>query len=104
MPSGATVWTSPLQAVDEKTMLHRARFTRTLRTIESRALVERIMGRSSPRSKKLDGELGGWVNGERNVWLAGAWCWDGMVLLEGCIVSAMAIADDFGVQVPWRPA
>ena len=35
------------------------------------------------------------------MYLAGGWCWDGMVLLEGCIVSAMRIARDLGVDVPW---
>jgi hypothetical protein len=24
-----------------------------------------------------------------------------MVLLEGCVLSAMRVAEDFGVQVPW---
>ncbi|KAM4055496.1 hypothetical protein HRG_015022 [Hirsutella rhossiliensis] len=47
-------------------------------------------------------QLSGWVNGEDNVWLAGSWCWDGMVLLEGCVVSAMRVAENFGVRIPWR--
>jgi len=43
-----------------------------------------------------------WLNGDGNVWLVGGWCWDGMVLLEGCVISAMRVADGMGVQVPWR--
>lgn len=95
MPSGIVVSTCPLdEAVESKKQLKVAKFTRTLRTLKSRALIESIMGRSEQAS--------GWVNGEDNVWLVGAWCWDGMVLLEGCVVSAMKVADDFGVSIPWR--
>lgn len=32
----------------------------------------------------------------------GGCCWEGMVPLEGCIVSAIAVADTFGVDIPWR--
>ncbi|EGY21276.1 uncharacterized protein VDAG_02800 [Verticillium dahliae VdLs.17] len=103
MPSGVVVSTCPLNAAaDAKRTLHTARFTRTLRTTKSRAVVEQIMGRSRLHKKKTDGIQSAWVSGEDNVWLAGAWCWDGMVLLEGCVVSAMAIANDFGVRIPWR--
>ncbi|KAM0326353.1 hypothetical protein ACHAQA_006955 [Verticillium albo-atrum] len=105
MPSGVVVSTCPLDpAADAGRALHTARFTRTLRTAESRAVVERIMGRSRRAEKKVveGGSMSSWVSGEENVWLAGAWCWDGMVLLEGCVVSAMAIAEDFGVRIPWR--
>ncbi|KAK4183717.1 hypothetical protein QBC35DRAFT_525942 [Podospora australis] len=90
MPSGVVVSTCPLDASGSDMMKRRlktAGFTRTLRTVESRAIVESVMGRA--------GSKGGWVNGEDNIWLAGAWCWDGMVLLEGCVVSAMKVAEDF---------
>lgn len=99
MPSGVEVMTCPLIVAggDLKRTLKTAGFTRTLRTVESRATVERIM-----RGGDEGNEEGGWTNGSGNVWLAGAWCWDGMVLLEGCVVSAMRIADEFGVDVPWR--
>ncbi|KAF6807380.1 hypothetical protein CPLU01_15803 [Colletotrichum plurivorum] len=102
MPGGTVVSTCSLDPAGEaKRVLKTARFTRTLRTTESRAVVQRIMG-GGRGDKKTDGDADGWVNGEDNVWLTGAWCWDGMVLLEGCLVSAMRIADDFGVSVPWR--
>lgn len=104
MPSGVVVSTCPLDPhTSLKNTLQRAKFTRTLRTPESRAVVERIMGRmdSSDKAGDLEDE---WANGDDNVWLAGAWCWDGMVLLEGCIESAMRVAEDFGVHVPWRAA
>lgn len=108
MPSGVVVSTCPLDdGYDPKKTLQTARFIRTLRTPESRAAVERIMGRARKVLDKKQDSPGGerdWVNGEDNVWLSGAWCWDGMVLLEGCIVSAMKVADDFGVGVPWRAA
>lgn len=102
MPGGVVVSTCPLDPhTSPKMMLQHAKFTRTLRTPRSRAAVERIMGRAKFYEKTVTGD-GEWVNGDDNVWLAGAWCWDGMVLLEGCIVSAMQVADDFGVRVPWR--
>jgi hypothetical protein len=101
MPSGVVVSTCPLEEGDAKGSLQTARFTRTLRTTQSRALVERIMGRAGP-TKKSDGQASGWVSGEDGVWLTGAWCWDGMVLLEGCVVSAMQIARDYGVDIPWE--
>ncbi|RDA84987.1 hypothetical protein CP532_3895 [Ophiocordyceps camponoti-leonardi (nom. inval.)] len=93
MPSGVFVLTSPFEpALDSDfAMLRKASFTRTLRTPESRAIVRGIMG--SGRAA--------WMNGEDNVWLAGSWCWDGMVLLEGCVVSAMRVARDFGVRISW---
>ncbi|KAK1984486.1 hypothetical protein LZ30DRAFT_586163 [Colletotrichum cereale] len=105
MPAGTVVSNCPLEPqADAKRVLRTARFTRTLRTAESRAIVRRIMGESGGPDKKTDpaAEAASWVNGQDNVWLTGAWCWDGMVLLEGCVVSAMRMADDFGVRVPWR--
>lgn len=106
MPSGVVVSTCPLEPStesDEHTLQH-AKFTRTLRTPESRAVVEKIMGRGPKSEKKNTPNGDSWVSGKDNIWLAGAWCWDGMVLLEGCVVSAMKIADDFGVEIPWRHA
>ncbi|OHW98473.1 hypothetical protein CSPAE12_02892 [Colletotrichum incanum] len=105
MPGGTVVSTCPLDPqVNAKRVLRTARFTRTLRTTESRAVIRKVMGESMGSDKKTDlaTESTSWINGQDNVWLTGAWCWDGMVLLEGCLVSAMRIADDFGVKVPWR--
>ncbi|PFH61595.1 hypothetical protein XA68_16945 [Ophiocordyceps unilateralis] len=98
MPSDLLVLTCPFEPATESEMvLHEASFTRTLRTPESRAIVRSIMGTGGP------GEAPGcgWMNGEDNVWLAGSWCWDGMVLLEGCVVSAMRVAHGFGVRISW---
>ena len=63
--------------------------------------MQQLVG-DSRSAKKDDDTAAAWVNGQDNVWLAGAWCWDGMVLLEGCVVSAMRIASDFGVAIPWE--
>lgn len=106
MPNGVLVRTRQDPAADMERALHTAKFTRTLRTIESRTVVQNIM-RASPQKQSEDtvgsaDQAPAWVNGQDNVWLVGAWCWDGLVLLEGCVVSAMRIADDFGVEIPWR--
>ncbi|KAF9878400.1 hypothetical protein CkaCkLH20_03892 [Colletotrichum karsti] len=100
MPGGTVVSTCSLNpAAEAKRVLRTARFTRTLRTVESRAVIQAIMKSDGKTDKKTEADDGAaWVNGEDNVWLTGAWCWDGMVLLEGCLISAMRIADDFGVQ------
>jgi phytoene dehydrogenase-like protein len=93
LEGGLVVRTSPSGDVPEvKGTLDTSRFTRTLRTTESRNMVRKAMGTS-------DGV--GWVNGKDDVCIVGSWCWDGMVLLEGCVVSAMRVARDLGVNVPW---
>lgn len=108
MPCGVVVQTCPLNETDPKRALQAAEFTRTLRTTESRALVNSIMGEgrascaSGDKNSRMDMDDEHWVNGQDGVWATGAWCWDGMVLLEGCVASAMRTADDFGVHVPWR--
>lgn len=105
MPGGTVVSTCPLDVqADAKRVLRTARFTRTLRTCQSRAVIRKVMGEDRNLDKKNDqiAGMGDWTNGQDNVWLTGAWCWDGMVLLEGCVSSAMRIADDFGVVIPWR--
>ncbi|KAK7913788.1 hypothetical protein PG985_011491 [Apiospora marii] len=94
---GAVVATSIAGGFDHLEPLHRAAFWRVLRTPESREAVNRV---TSKRSTKPD-EYAGWRNGDDGVWLAGGWCWVGMVLLEGCVVSAVRVAQDFGVRVPW---
>lgn len=93
LEGGLVVRTSPSGDVPEvKGTLDTSRFTRTLRTTESRNMVRKAMGAS---------DSVGWVNGKDDVWIVGSWCWDGMVLLEGCVVSAMRVARDLGVNVPW---
>ncbi|PNP39528.1 hypothetical protein TGAMA5MH_08546 [Trichoderma gamsii] len=93
LEGGLVVRTSPSGDVPEvKGTLDTSRFTRTLRTTESRNMVRKAM-------EADDGA--GWVNGKDDVWIVGSWCWDGMVLLEGCVVSAMRVARDLGVNVPW---
>lgn len=97
LEGGLVVRTSPTADVAKvKGTLDTSRFTRTLRTTESRNMVRKAMETSR------DGDDGaGWANGKDGVWIVGSWCWDGMVLLEGCVVSAMRVAQDLGVIVPW---
>ncbi|KAK8103363.1 uncharacterized protein PG998_010396 [Apiospora kogelbergensis] len=103
---GAIVATSISGKSDELKVLHRAAFWRVLRTPESREIVNNIMRirPAWPEKKQIDdrGKFSEWHNGDDGVWLAGGWCWDGMVLLEGCIVSAVRVVQDFGVRVPWN--
>ncbi|KAK8073154.1 hypothetical protein PG996_006502 [Apiospora saccharicola] len=91
---------------DELKPLHRASFWRVLRTPESREVVNDVMINRPEKHGRYPilrrGEYAGWHNGDDGVWLAGGWCWDGMVLLEGCIVSAVRVAQDFGVRIPWE--
>jgi hypothetical protein len=104
MPSGVVVSTCSLDPSLESKTLFTSRFTRVLRTSESSAIVKSITDRpecSSKRDRDVK-DWNRWTNGEGNVWLTGAWCWDGMVLLEGCVVSAMRVAEDFGVTIPWK--
>lgn len=78
-----------------------ATFTRTLRTPESRWIVGNVLGMMNPDSETTD-ESKSWRNGDNCVWVVGAWCFDGMVLLEGAVSSAMHVAKAFGVQIPWE--
>ncbi|KAL6872743.1 hypothetical protein J3F83DRAFT_582563 [Trichoderma novae-zelandiae] len=99
LSDGLVVRTSPVgDAPELKGTLDTARFTRTLRTTESRAAVQRVLR----TGEEAAGDAAVWTNGRDNVWVVGSWCWDGMVLLEGCVVSAMRVARDFGVDVPWE--
>jgi hypothetical protein len=100
-PCGAIVTTCPYTPVDPTLTIHSAKFTRVLRSPESKRIIENIFG-DTPEFYSGGKTQPSWKNGDDNVWLVGGWCWDGMVLLEGCIVSAMRVADAFGVDVPWR--
>ncbi|KAF2830552.1 hypothetical protein CC86DRAFT_315929 [Ophiobolus disseminans] len=100
-PCGAIVTTCPYSSLDPSLVLQSAKFTRVLRSVESQRIVNAIFGEGE-RSYGDEKAVPQWKNGNDNVWLAGGWCWDGMVLLEGCVISAMRVANAFGVDVPWQ--
>lgn len=100
-PCGAIVTTCPFSPIDPALTIHSAKFTRVLRSPASRRIVNSIFG-DTPRVCTDEKAFPWWKNGDDNVWLVGGWCWDGMVLLEGCIVSAMRVARAFDVEVPWE--
>jgi hypothetical protein len=97
---GAIVTTCPFSPIDPSLTICSAKFTRVLRSAESRSIVNSIFG-NTPDTFGNEKTRSLWRNGDDNVWLAGGWCWDGMVLLEGCVVSATRVARDFDVDVPW---
>ncbi|KAK4998304.1 hypothetical protein LTR66_002450 [Elasticomyces elasticus] len=77
-PSGALVTTCPFGYIDPVHIVKLSRFTRVLRTPESRRVVNSIFsGHTS--IEEIDGEKPRprWKNGDENVWLVGGWCWDG---------------------------
>ncbi|KAL4879712.1 hypothetical protein BJY04DRAFT_192761 [Aspergillus karnatakaensis] len=102
-PSGMLITTYPLAegGIEEGNVLHRSRFVRVLRSVASRGVVNGIFG-SQRQLEDSGSEKDSWKNGDGGVYLVGGWCWDGMVMLEGCIVSAIRVADMLGVDVPWR--
>ena len=103
-PSGVLVTTCPLIPIHAANIIQSSRFTRVLRTPASRKLVNNIFGAGSSLTGEACKEslLPAWKNGNGGVWLAGGWCWDGLVLLEGCVVSAMRVANALGVEIPWQ--
>lgn len=96
-PNSVLVTTNPLIPLDKSKVIRSASFTRVLRSPRSRLLVNSIF---QDRDQQKFAPVS-WRSGDDGVYLAGGWCWDGMVLLEGCIVSAMRVAADLGVPVPW---
>jgi hypothetical protein len=100
-PCGAIVTTCPYNQLDPALVLQSAKFTRVLRSPQSQRIVNAIFA-IGQEVYSDDKSVPQWRNGDGNVWLVGGWCWDGMVLLEGCVVSAMRMANDFGVEVPWQ--
>jgi hypothetical protein len=34
-------------------------------------------------------------------WVVGAWYWDGMALLEGCVMTARRVVACLDVDMPW---
>lgn len=82
---GVLITTQPHEPIPTEHVLGGTTFTRVLRTGESRKIMRGLVAD--------DG-----ING---VWVVGGWCWDGMVLLEGCVVSAARVARELGVEIPW---
>ncbi|KAL2844017.1 hypothetical protein BJX68DRAFT_257283 [Aspergillus pseudodeflectus] len=100
--SSMLITTYPIdEAINESKILHRATFTRVLRSPRSREIVNGIFSPQVNSRGHIEESRKGWKNGDGNVYLVGGWCWDGMVMLEGCIVSAIRVADALGVDVPW---
>lgn len=99
-PSSALITTYPIAPIDPEKVVYTATFTRVLRSASSRQVVNRIFGESRSTGEKS--QL--WRNGDGNVWLVGGWCWDGMVMLEGCLASATRVANALDVEVPWMKA
>ncbi|KAL4929533.1 uncharacterized protein BDV17DRAFT_57123 [Aspergillus undulatus] len=114
-PANVLVSTYAMDGIAEERILHRVQFTRVLRDSTSRDVVNSIFDKRTSTSTSnlnrppgFDGfegkekeKITDWKSGDGNVHVVGGWCWDGMVLLEGCIVSAMRVAEDLGVEVPW---
>ncbi|GFF42373.1 hypothetical protein IFM61606_07952 [Aspergillus udagawae] len=98
-PNSVLVTTNPLTPIAETKVIQSASFTRVLRSPQSRRLINRVFDKEG---RHADSKAINWRSGDNGVYLAGGWCWDGMVLLEGCIVSAMRVAADLGVEVPWE--
>ncbi|RDW56384.1 hypothetical protein BP5796_13206 [Coleophoma crateriformis] len=100
--SGATVTTCPFNDVSTaRNMLVSVKFLRALRTPRSRRVVNNLFGENLT-GPLFDEKQSSWRNGDDKIWLVGGWCWDGMVLLEGCVVSAMRVALALDVDIPWR--
>ncbi|KAL7268813.1 hypothetical protein RUND412_008544 [Rhizina undulata] len=95
---GVLITTTPLFPIKSDNILGGSRFTRVLRSCESRDVVARLFGQGNGNG----GGEGEWNNGDEGVSLVGGWCWDGMVLLEGCVRSAVRVARDFDVEIPWE--
>lgn len=101
-PSGVLVTTCPVSVINSAKTTQCSTFTRVLRTPQSRKIIRDIFNRSSSALKVNGEKKTQWKNGDEAVWMVGGWCWDGMVLLEGCIVSSMTVASAFGVEIPWK--
>ena len=96
-PSSALITTHPIAPIDPEKVVYTATFTRVLRSSTSRQIVNQIFD----KKRSVDEKSKLWRNGDGNVWLVGGWCWDGMVMLEGCLASATRVANALDVEVPW---
>lgn len=100
--SSVIVTTNPITPIKPSHILRSARFTRVLRSPESRRIINDIFRDDKAKdTASFDSTAPRWRNGDGGVYLAGGWCWDGMVLLEGCVVSAMRVASSLDVEIPW---
>jgi len=101
--SGLLITTNPFTPINPERVIHASSFTRVLRTTESQDIVRNIIGDSKERDNADGGteKMSQWRNGEGGVYLCGGWVWDGLVLLEGCAVSAVRVASAMGVEPPW---
>ena len=103
-PSGVTVTTCPLTTVPSSEVISFSQIYKSnADSGEQGKSSTRYLGNTRPARGLGDMILGGGMATEECGW-AGGWCWDGLVLLEGCEVSAMRIARAFGVNVPWEVA
>lgn len=101
-PDGIAVTSCPIAPLPAgHELLSRSIFTRTMRTPESRQVVQDVLNMASRTNASLY-DPKSWHNGDHDVWVVGAWCFDGMVLLEGAVASAMHVAKAFGVEIPWE--
>jgi len=85
--AGVMVSTTPHLVPGKDKVVMGAGYTRVLRTPGSRRVVNGLL-------EGGDGEGEGWRNGDGGVWIVGGWCWDGMVLLEGCVRSAVRVWEE----------
>lgn len=97
--SGTLVTTCPLADIPPEDIIQTTTFTRVMRTLQSQKIVNDLLYRTAPAS--VDEKKPQWSDGDDGVYIVGSWCWDGMVLLEGCVVSAIDVASKLGVQTPW---
>jgi hypothetical protein len=101
-PSGVRVLTCPISdEVPPYKVLRTVSVRRAVRTPRSRRILNYIFD-GTPSNPINEKTPVAWRNGDDNVWLVGGWCWDGMVLLEGCVMSAMRVSAALGVSVPWN--
>ncbi|KAF2800334.1 hypothetical protein K505DRAFT_345276 [Melanomma pulvis-pyrius CBS 109.77] len=85
--SGAIVTTCHFSPIKPTLIIRSSRFTRVLQTPESRQLVNAIFKETHDYPKLTNEKRKSkWRNGDGN----------------GCVISAMRVADAFGVGVPWR--
>ena len=90
---------SPLDASNE--ILSRSTFARTLRTSESRQIVQRVLSRRG-HNNSYESDNKSWRIGGDGLYVVGAWAFDGIPLLEGAVSSAVDVARRFDIEIPWE--